>query len=757
MIDRGGLAGAVLMVLVPSVASTQPGLYDPSSVHEFRLYFDVPDWRHVLDSLYVAGEDERLLGDLVIDGALLPDVGVRHKGYSSFAAGRLKNPFNIDLDEVHPGQDHQGYDKLKLSNVIQDPSFLREVLAYELARAHMPASRANYANLYVNDELVGLYTNVEDVDGDFLQERFGEQDGSFFKGNPPTVDLTGENCNLSDGPGQDSTDYTAIYDLRSDGGWGHLMELIHTLNQEPGSIEEVLNVDRTLWMHAFNYALINFDSYVGYAQNYYLYRTRDGLWNPILWDLNMSFASFRLTDASTYWNGFSIAQAKTIDPLGHLDGPSVFPRPLMRRLFERPMYKRMYLAHLRTLVNTHFASGQYRDRAQELHELIAPSVQADPNKFYTDQAFIDNVDNTVTFTVSYPGITELMDARTTFLQGYPGMSGQPVIGEPAASPGVLTVGTTATLVLPVQGADSVLVCWRNDPAGRYTRMAMWDDGAHGDGAGGDGVYGVQLPLATGSLEYYFYAENAVAGAFLPENAAHETFSLVARATPGMLVINELMAVNNGLVLDPGGSAPDWVELYNASTSPLSTAGLHLSDDPSDPTKWALPVTVLDPGEHVLVWADGRPENGEDHASFRLDGQGETILLAYDGGTVIDAVTFGEQDPLQSWGRLPNGTGGFQRLEPTPDAINKARDDAHFSRTVRLWPNPARVGLNIFVEVDNAMEVQILCADGRARSPEVTITDGHYIMLDTSALPAGHYLLHIRCDAGVFVRSFIVIP
>ena len=82
-------------------------------------------------------------------------MGVRHKGYSSYSPGRAKNPFNIKLDEVHAGQDYQGYEKLKLSNVIQDPSFLREVLAYEVARNYMHASRANYANLYVNDTLVG--------------------------------------------------------------------------------------------------------------------------------------------------------------------------------------------------------------------------------------------------------------------------------------------------------------------------------------------------------------------------------------------------------------------------------------------------------------------------------------------------------------------------------------------------------------------------------------------------------------------------
>ena len=88
-------------------------------------------------------------------------------------------------------------------------------------------------------------------------------------------------------------------------------------------------------MHAFNYSLINLDSYIGYAQNYYLYEDNSGRFNPILWDLNMSFGSFRLTDASSYFSGFSVLQAKTLDPLTHFNDISVFPRPLMRKLFNK--------------------------------------------------------------------------------------------------------------------------------------------------------------------------------------------------------------------------------------------------------------------------------------------------------------------------------------------------------------------------------------------------------------------------------------
>ena len=44
----------------------------------------------------------------------------------------------------------------------------------------------------------------------------------------------------------------------------------------------------------------------------------------LLSDLNMSLGSC-LTDASVYFDGFSIEQAKTLDPLSHYNEFSVFP------------------------------------------------------------------------------------------------------------------------------------------------------------------------------------------------------------------------------------------------------------------------------------------------------------------------------------------------------------------------------------------------------------------------------------------------
>ena len=113
---------------------SQSAFYETDAIREIQIDFYDENWDHLLDSLYVEGENGRILANVSIDGSTYYSVGVRYKGYSSVSVNNIKNPFNIKLDHVIEDQNHEGIDKLKLSNVIHDPSFLREVLSYEVTR-----------------------------------------------------------------------------------------------------------------------------------------------------------------------------------------------------------------------------------------------------------------------------------------------------------------------------------------------------------------------------------------------------------------------------------------------------------------------------------------------------------------------------------------------------------------------------------------------------------------------------------------------
>ncbi|MEJ2704795.1 MAG: PEP/pyruvate-binding domain-containing protein, partial [Sedimentisphaerales bacterium] len=81
--------------------------------------------------------------------------------------------------------------------------------------------------------------------------------------------------------------------------------------------------------------------------------------------------------------------------------------------------------------------------------------------------------------------------------------------------------------------------------------------------------------------------------------------------------------------------------------------------------------VLAPGGHMLFWADGDPEQGPFHTSFKLSRSGEDVgLFDADGRTLIDGLSFGPQQTDVSYGRSIDGGGQWQFFEdPSPGAPN----------------------------------------------------------------------------------------
>lgn len=106
-----------------------------------------------------------------------------------------------------------------------------------------------------------------------------------------------------------------------------------------------------------------------------------------------------------------------------------------------------------------------------------------------------------------------------------------------------------------------------------------------------------------------------------------------------LVLSELMVQNDMAVRDEDGDYPRWVELYNSTSSTLSTTGYSLSDRDNDGTKYPLPALQMQPGEYKVVFLSGKNRNdstGNLHASFKLNAQ-ETLYL-FSGNTVVDSVS-----------------------------------------------------------------------------------------------------------------------
>ena len=74
------------------------------------------------------------------------------------------------------------------------------------------------------------------------------------------------------------------------------------------------------------------------------------------------------------------------------------------------------------------------------------------------------------------------------------------------------------------------------------------------------------------------------------------------------LITEFMASNGSSLVDGDGKDSDWIEIYNPTSQAINLAGWHLTDEATNLDKWtfpAIPQSVLDPGEFLIVFASGQ--------------------------------------------------------------------------------------------------------------------------------------------------------
>lgn len=183
--------------------------------------------------------------------------------------------------------------------------------------------------------------------------------------------------------------------------------------------------------------------------------------------------------------------------------------------------------------------------------------------------------------------------------------------------------------------------------------------------------------------------------------------LVLISTPAVaqLSINEIMASNSTVITDNAGEYDDWIEIYNAGNVSINLAGLYLTDDPDNLTKWQIPSTssaqtTINANGYLIIWLDNDSEQGAHHVEFKLSAGGEHIALVNtDGTTVLDSISFGEQTTDISFGRKTDGTGSFAFLNPTPNAMNEGNEVAEvsdapsFSLETGFYSGTVTVGLS----------------------------------------------------------------
>lgn len=682
-----------------SVSLMAQTFYDLNTVQTIQITFAESNWDALLDAAeasdaYISAQS------ISINGTVLNNVGVKYKGNSSYNPNQVKNPFHIELD-TYVDQNYQGYTDIKLSNVFADPSFVREALAYKMLRNYMHAPLCNYTKLYINGSYIGLYTNVESISKKFVNNHFGSNNNAFFDCSPPGG-AGPQSTNLPNLAylGTNITSYQTAYDMKSTVGWEDLVTLTNTLSNNTASIETVLDVDRALWMLAFDNVIVNLDSYIGrFKQNYYLYKDDNGRFNPTIWDLNMSFGVFSDTGSGNLMNTTAKRQ------MSHTLHSADAAWPLVQKLLAIPSYKKKYLAHYKTILTEMIATGTYLTDAQAIQAIISADVAADTNKFSYQSNIITNLSTDVsTGMMNAPGLSNLMTGRNTYLAALADFTAtQPAISAVTPSATSPVVGSTVSITATVTNAtvSTVTLGYRSNSNAIFNKVTMFDDGAHNDGAAGDNVYGASILVSNVAVQYYIYAENTTIGRFSPERAEHEFYTINASyptLSPGQLVVNEIMAQNTTTVTDANGEYEDWIELYNNSSNTISLDNLFATDTATDLLKWQFPSGLtIAPNSYLIVWADEDLTQSGVHADFKFSAGGENCILSYANGTIIESVSFGAQTANMGYARIPNGTGNFVIQAPTFNANNENPlfiNSLEFSSSLLAFPNPTNTNVTV---------------------------------------------------------------
>jgi hypothetical protein len=206
----------------------------------------------------------------------------------------------------------------------------------------------------------------------------------------------------------DQAGYYAEYELKENedvNDWSKFVAMIDTLNNVPAdrvisSLDPILNIDGCLRILAFNMTLSNFDSYTGSSRNYYFYEdSASGKLQMLPWDLNEAFGVY-----TNGWNVLSQSLTSVINT-NH--------RPLTRVILENDSLRAVYLGYVDQLVGGKANSDSISARADLLHTLVHDHVLADPNKLYSDQAFLNNVESDVFIDIGrrVPGINAFSQSR----------------------------------------------------------------------------------------------------------------------------------------------------------------------------------------------------------------------------------------------------------------------------------------------------------------------------------------------------------
>lgn len=164
-------------------------LFDTTKVHTINIVMD--EWEEFVAN---CKSEEYSSCTLEIDGETYKNVAIRGKGNTSLTQvesyGNDRYSFKVEFDHYDSSTTYYGLDKLCLNNMIQDNTYMKDYVAYQMMyKMGVASPLCSYVYITVNGEDWGLYLAVEGVEESFLQRNYGNDYGELYK--PDSSDTVG--------------------------------------------------------------------------------------------------------------------------------------------------------------------------------------------------------------------------------------------------------------------------------------------------------------------------------------------------------------------------------------------------------------------------------------------------------------------------------------------------------------------------------------------------------------------------------------
>lgn len=375
-------------------------LFEDSYVHQIDVIIDDDDWNDMMENPL---EEEYHLADLVIDGDVVSEVGIRTKGNNSlrlsdkYDTGR----FSLKVEMDHFGANHyHGLDKFSLDASFQDNSYLKSYIAYDMMRfMDVPSPLTSYAWVTVNGEPYGLFLAVEEIEEAFALRNFGRDYGKLYKPGYRTLDAENRDVKLQyidDSP----ESYPGVFEnTKFDVSETDQKRVVNALKvlDSGEKLDTAINVDQVLRYFVPQVFVVNLDSYLGpTAHNYFLYE-EDGRLSMLPWDYNLAFATYSLgmenpiNDAELYVNYPLDTPAS---------GDIMLNRPMYHHLMLNDQYFNQYHEYFDYFIREYFESGRFLQTATEISQMIEPYVENDPTAYITYEDYLVGRDTFIDFNLS---------------------------------------------------------------------------------------------------------------------------------------------------------------------------------------------------------------------------------------------------------------------------------------------------------------------------------------------------------------------